>query len=130
MTIFLRKEPRDEIIVMEPKHLKMYILVKESLPSHKSVAVAHASLQCFLYYTYKKGHTENGRMMREWELYSFRKVVCEVSDEEFEKAKQLLPPSDFVVVTESAFDGAEVALAFCPRPDWPEAFRAFRLAKW
>ena len=116
--------------MVNPKFLKMYILVKESLPSHKSVAIAHASLQCFLFYTHRMGHTENGRWMREWELHSFRKVVCEVNDETFEAAKKLLPSTDYVIVTESAFDGAEVALAFCPRPDWPLEFKQFSLCKF
>jgi hypothetical protein len=47
-----------------------------------------------------------------------------VSDAEFERAKAV---EKHVCITESALDGAEVALAFCPRAEWPKMFRFFRL---
>jgi hypothetical protein len=62
--------------------------------------------------------------VRQWLSGPFRKVVCKVNDEEFERAKTC---PDHVVVTESALGGAEVALAFTPRQEWPAAFRFFRL---
>ena len=40
------------------------------------------------------------------------------------KAKEA---EDHVVLTESALDGAEVAMAFKPRAEYPKAFRFFKL---
>jgi hypothetical protein len=51
-------------------------------------------------------------------------TVCRVTDEEFARAKA---EADHVVITESALDGQEVALAFRPRPVYPKAFRYFEL---
>lgn len=56
----------------------------------------------------------------------FYKAVCRVTDEEFERAKAF---EDHVVLTESALQGQEVAIAFKPRREWPKAFRFFRLYK-
>jgi peptidyl-tRNA hydrolase len=98
--------------------VKMYILVRESVPvGHALVAVAHASLACYL-----KFH--DAPEVREWLAGPFRKVVCRVSDEELARAKGF---PDHVVITESQLGGAEVAIAFKPRAEWDEAFRYFRL---
>ena len=35
--------------------------------------------------------------------------------------------SENVVLTESAWDGREIAIAFKPRAEWPKAFKFFRL---
>ncbi len=51
-------------------------------------------------------------------------MACKVSDEEFERAKEF---SDHVVLTESALDNQEVAVAFKPRAEWPEEFKSLRL---
>jgi hypothetical protein len=53
---------------------------------------------------------------------SFR--FCRVSDDEFARAKGF---ADHVVITESSFEGAEVAIAFKPRASWDKAFQFFRL---
>jgi hypothetical protein len=96
----------------------MYILVRDDVPlGHAMVAAAHASLAAY------------ERFRRRWEMRTwlsgvFRKVVCRVSEREFEDAKST---TDHVVLTESALGGREVALAFCPRPAWPEAFQLFPL---
>ena len=96
----------------------MYILVRESVPlGFALVATAHASLACYLAYA-------NAPEVAEWLAGPFRKAVCKVSDEEFERAKQV---ADHVVITESALEGQEVALAFRPRSDWPKSFQFFRL---
>ena len=97
----------------------MYILIKKSLPSHKIVAAAHASVMCYMKY-------QDTPEMKEWLNKSFRKVVCEVTDQEFEAAKC---ESDYVIVTESFFKNAEVALAFKPRMDWPKEFKSYPLLK-
>lgn len=98
--------------------LKMYILVKASLePGHAITAACHAAV------------ATAERFSRSWEVRTwlggvFRKVVCRVSEEEFERAKSF---PDHVVMTESALGGREVALGFKPRTEWPKAFRFYKL---
>ena len=98
--------------------MKMYILVRESVAvGHALVAVAHASLGCYLKFS-------DDPDVAEWLSGPFRKVVCKVSDEEFARAKSV---ADHVVLTESQLDGAEVALAFKPRAAWDKSFQFLRL---
>ena len=96
----------------------MYILVREGVPLGLAVvAAAHASLAAYLAY-------RDSPEVAAWLAGPFRKVVCRVSDAEFERAKAF---EDHVVLTESALGGAEVALAFKPRETWPRAFGFYRL---
>lgn len=98
--------------------MKMYILVRESVPIGFAVlAAAHASLACYLKF-------RDTPEVAAWLSGPFHKVVCRVSDEEFEKAKAF---DDGVVLTESALAGQEVAIAFRPREEWPKAFKFYRL---
>ena len=100
--------------------MKMYILIRESVPTGFAVlAAAHASLACYLKF-------RDAPEIAAWLSGPFYKAVCKVTDAEFEAAKSL---EDHVVLTESALDGAEVAIAFRPREDWPKAFKSFRLYK-
>ena len=108
----------------DSKKLKMYILVKESLPSHKAVAVAHGVLMCHLRFC------DVSPDYISWLYQSFRKVVCEVTGEEFFKAKALVPADSYVIVNESSLNNQEVALAFCPRYEWPKEFKFYKLANW
>jgi hypothetical protein len=59
-----------------------------------------------------------------WLAGPFRKVVCKVTEAEFERARGL---DDHVVLTESVLGGEAVALAFKPREAWPKAFNFFQL---
>ncbi len=97
----------------------MYICIKQSIPSHKVLGAAHGVL-----IAHKKfqDHPE----YRDWLDNSFRKVVCEVSDAEFEQLKSF---EDYVIVTESGLDNAEIAIVFRPRTEWPKPFRFFPLLK-
>jgi hypothetical protein len=96
----------------------MYILVKESVPTGFAlVAVAHASLAAYLRF-------QDTEEVRAWIAGPFYKTICKVTDAEFERARAV---ADHVVITESALDGAEVALAFKPREEWPKEFRFYRL---
>ena len=96
----------------------MYIVVRESLPIGQAlVAVAHASLACYLRF-------RDDPEVAAWLSGPFRKVVCKVTDEEFERAKGF---ADHVVMTESQLAGAEVALAFKPRAVWDKSFQFLRL---
>jgi len=98
--------------------MKMYILVKDSIPlGFAMVAVAHASLAGYLKF-------KDSAEMQEWLEISFKKVVCRVSETEFEQAKGC---PDHFVLTESALEGREVAIVFKPRKCWPQSFRGFSL---
>ena len=98
--------------------MKSYILIRESVPvGFAIVAAAHASLAMYLKF-------REAPEVTEWLAGPFRKVVCKVSDAEFESAKT---HPDQVVITESALGDEEVALAFKPRTDWPRQFQYFKL---
>ena len=100
--------------------MKMYILVKESLSAgHVALACAHASLSCYLQF-------QDKWEMQEWVGTSFKKCVCVVTDKEFEKFKEY--PSR-VVMTESSLGNAETAIVFCPRYEYPKAFKFLKLYK-
>lgn len=93
--------------------MKMYIIVKDTIPDKLvPVITAHASLACY------KKFEENERMIQ-WINGIFKKVVCLANETEFEALKN---ESDFVLLTESALDGKEVCLAFCPREEYPKKF--------
>ncbi|PTL83839.1 peptidyl-tRNA hydrolase [Vitiosangium sp. GDMCC 1.1324] len=99
-------------------HLKMYILIRERVPIGFAVlAAAHASLAAYLKF-------RDTPEVAEWLSGPFYKVVCKVTDEAFEQAKGF---EDHVVLTESSLGGQEVAIAFKPRREWPNAFRFYRL---
>jgi hypothetical protein len=96
----------------------MYILIRGSVPVGFAVlAAAHASLACYLQF-------RESAEVAAWLAGPFYKVICKVSDEEFEQAKAV---EDRVVLTESGLGGAEVAIAFKPREEWPKGFRFYRL---
>jgi peptidyl-tRNA hydrolase len=96
----------------------MYILVKESISiGFALVAVAHASLAAYLRY-------QDTPEVQMWISGPFFKVICKVTEKEFEAAKQI---PDNVLITESALGGQEVAIAFKPREEWPKSFRFYRL---
>jgi len=97
---------------------KMYILVVGTVQDkYVPVITAHASLACYLKFKYKME-------MDMWLRYSFKKVVCSVSEEEFELAKTIC--SNYNVTTESALSGREVAITFCPQ-EYPEFFKRLQL---
>ncbi|RTL07713.1 hypothetical protein EKK58_00805 [Candidatus Dependentiae bacterium] len=97
---------------------KMYILIPDDVPlGHAINSAAHASLACYLKF---KDHPS----MQPWLDYSFRKVTVKVTRKEFEQAKD---EYGWVLLTESALNGQEVALVFHPRENWPERFKFFPL---
>ncbi|MDG9666670.1 hypothetical protein ONV78_02905 [Hahella sp. CR1] len=98
--------------------MKMYILIKDTIPSgYAMVAAAHASLAAYLKF-------QDTAEVREWLSGPFYKTLCKVNEKQFEKAKTF---ADHVVVTESALEGQEVALAFKPREEWPKDFKFYPL---
>jgi hypothetical protein len=108
----------DRLLLGALTTMKMYILLKESLPTGFAVlAAAHSSLAAYLKF-------QDAPEVQDWIAGPFYKTVCKVTEQEFEKAKQF---EDHVVLTESALDDSEVAIAFKPREEWPKAFRFYRL---
>ncbi len=98
--------------------MKMYILIKESVPPGFAIlAAAHGSVAAYLKF-------KDTPEVEEWLSGPFYKVICKVNEKEFEKAKGY---EDHVVLTESALDGEEVAIAFKPRSQWPKSFKFYRL---
>lgn len=98
--------------------MKMYIIVKKNIPDKLvPVITAHASLAC-----YKKYETNED--MIQWINGIFKKVVCLVSETEFEQLKN---ETNFVVLTESSLDNIEVCLAFCPREEYPKKFKFLKM---
>ena len=98
--------------------MKMYILIKDSIDvGFAVVAAAHASLAAYLKF-------RDAPAVEQWLSGPFHKVVCRVCAEEFEKAKSV---PDRVVITESALEGEEVAIAFMPRQEWPKWFRFLQM---
>ena len=70
--------------------MKMYILVKESVPVGFGIlAAAHASLAAYLRF-------KDTPEVTEWLAGPFYKVICKVNDREFEAAKTC---EDHVVLT-------------------------------
>ena len=100
--------------------MKMYILIRDDVPlGFATLAAAHASLAAYLKF-------ENMPEVQEWISGPFYKAICRVNEKEFEKAKEC---EGYVVLTESALDNREVAIAFRPREEWPKQFKFFRLFK-
>jgi hypothetical protein len=98
--------------------LKMYILVRESIPLGVAIVnVAHASVACFRKF-------EDDELMQKWISGPFYKVVCAASDKDFEAAKKL---DNHVVIREGNYGNEEIAIAFCPRYEWPRKFKYFRM---
>lgn len=104
--------------------MKLYILVKDSVPDKfVPVICAHASLMAHLRWdpSIASGHNLD---YTHWLQKSFKKVVCKVSDKEFEHASTFDPQ---FVVTESALQNQEVARVLCPREEWPKALKFYKL---
>ena len=101
--------------------MKMYILIRDSIPlGHAINSAAHASLACFLQHAAKKD-------MQKWLAFFFKKVTCKVSDEELAEARAAIEGWQQTVITESALGDEVVAVAFCPREEWPECFANYKL---
>jgi len=100
--------------------MKMYILIKDAVPAGYAVlAAAHASLAAYLEF-------KDTPEVVEWLSGRFYKAICCVNAKEFEKAKEC---PDNIVITESALNDREVAIAFKPREEWPKPFKFYKLYK-
>ncbi|MGB3468028.1 MAG: hypothetical protein WBA74_22270 [Cyclobacteriaceae bacterium] len=100
--------------------MKMYILIKDDVPEGFAIlAAAHASLAAYLAF-------QDEEEVKTWLSGKFYKVICRINQKEFDKAKTF---EDRVVLTESALNNSEVAIAFKPREDWPKPFKFYKLWK-
>jgi len=109
---------------------KIYILVKDSVDlGHALLACAHSSLSCYLMWKgMDSALTEDFVPVEVWAEKSFRKVVCKVTQEEFDRAKDHgLPLRDYRVMTESGCNNEEVAIVFRPRVEWSPFFKGLKL---
>lgn len=109
---------------------KMYILIKDSVDlGHAILGAAHASLSGYL--TWEEEPCGDDYFdMAEYVVESFRKVVCKVSNKEFEKAMTYGEENvDYRVMTEMALGGGAIALVFRPRKEWPNFFKSLKLYK-
>lgn len=98
--------------------MKMYILILDDVPLGQAMtAAAHASLACYLKFQAREE-------VAQWLSGPFKKVVCKVDSATFERAREV---ADHVVLTESSLGGREVAVAFCPRAEWPKMFQFLTL---
>lgn len=101
--------------------MKMYILIRDDVPAdYVPVVAAHSSLACYLDF-------QNDPDCIQWVNGIFKKVVCKVTPEEFDQAKQY---DRHRVITESALGGKEVAVAFCPREIYPPKFKHYPLWRY
>jgi peptidyl-tRNA hydrolase len=122
---------------------KMYILVKGEVDlGHAALACAHAALGGYLHFVESEspkgfdkggvcgscGHRDLPTGTEKWASLSFRKVICSVTDEQFEKAKTYgVAGKDYRVMTESGLGGIEVAIVFRPRNDFEPFFKSLPL---
>lgn len=110
-----RKEVREEV---STQPLKMYVLIHERVPDKLAPLVAsHASLAGYLKYKDEPSTVE-------WVNSVFLKVICKVNEDQWERGKRA---DNHHILTESALDGQEVAMVFCPRKEWPVDFKYFPL---
>ncbi len=63
---------------------------------------------------------EEDEDMQLWINSVFKKVVCKVNDKEFANSRTEIKN---IVLTETALEGEEVAIAFCPRNEFSKQLR-------
>ena len=87
----------------------MYIMIKKEVPlKFIPVICAHASLSAYL-------NNQEDPYIIEWLEKSFKKVVCEINEKEFNKIKNEV--DRIQIITESGLDNQEVAIVVLPRPN-------------
>jgi hypothetical protein len=102
----LCREPVDKITIIDDGHV--------------ALGACHGTLMCYLKY-------KDTDAMKEWLDKSFRKVLCVVNENQWWEARSFA--FNRVIVTESAFGGAEIGMVFAPRAEWPKCFKFYRLFK-
>lgn len=95
--------------------MKMYILVLNDLPLGIAAnAACHAAVACC-------NNWYGDKAVREWCRTSFKKVTCQVTPEQFERAKEV--EGEWIEMTESSMGGRVTALAFKPREEYHKHFK-------
>jgi hypothetical protein len=87
---------------------------------HVALGACHGTLMCYLRF-------QETDAMKDWLKNSFRKVLCVVNENQWWEARSFC--FDKVIVTESAFGGAEIGMVFAPRTEFPKCFKFYRLFK-
>jgi len=106
---------------MDAENLKLYILVRESVPLGLAMtSVAHAVSSACLKWVGEP-------FFDLWRQWSFKKVVCKVNDAEFELAKESTGPSCRIVVTESELNGEETVMVVMPKAELHKMFKYLKL---
>ena len=110
---------------------KMYILIRDSVDiGHAVLGAAHASLGGYLDFTnLDKRPCEEVVEVHQWVNNSFRKVVCKVTDDEFDRAIVVAKKEGLVyrAMQECALGDGDISLVFAPRDEWPKFFKYLRL---
>ena len=102
--------------------LKFYIAVLDTVDSgHQILSVAHGTLMAHLKF-------KDVPEYKEWISNSFRKCIIKVNQKEFNKIKEDIP--EITIVTEGALDNQEIAIAICPREDYPNVIKFAKLFKY
>lgn len=114
---------------LDPADLKLYILIKHDIPiGHAINSAVHAGVGAVtVWLEAERANLDVGPCnspTHEWLEHSFKKVCVSVTDEQFDRAKQL---PDAVVFTESDLDNTETAIALKPRHEWPGWLRRLPL---
>ena len=121
---------------MNDKHYRMYILVKDTVPdNYVPLMVGHAVANLiFTYY----GWTDTieqysiAKRMNNWRYDSnMKKVICRVSEKEFQRA--IIEAGYYIIQSEtSGLDPdhlTDCVVAFVPRTNYPKFFKTFKLWK-
>jgi len=111
---------------------KIYILVREKMiQDHFGLAivsVAHAAAAAILEW---QGNLQFAPYdtIDHWQITSFKKVVCQVTEEQFRQAMKDFGPcgESYLLMTESSIDNGNMCLVFRPREEWPKFFKYLKM---
>lgn len=114
---------------MIDKPYRMYILVKDTVPdNYVPLMVGHAVTS--LFWTFESSSYDLPEWVTPWiEEHNMKKVVCRVSEQEFQKA--ISEAGDYIIQSEtSGLDPehlTDCVVAFVPRREYPKSFKYFKL---
>jgi peptidyl-tRNA hydrolase len=122
-------------ILREDMQSKMYILVREKMIEENFglaiVSVAHAAAAAILEWQlpWPEKEIEPYTTIEEWQKTSFKKVVCQVTEEQFQQAMKDFGPcgESYLLMTESSIDNGNMCLVFRPRKEWPKFFKYLKM---
>ena len=110
---------------------RMYILVKDTVPdNYVPLMVGHAVTN--LVFRSAFSNYDNNVIFGKWFYHhNMKKVICRVSEEEFQRA--IAEADDYIIQSEtSGLDPdhlTDCVVAFVPRLEYPESFKYFKLWK-